>query len=98
MPKLIINRREFAVGGAALITAMSSLPVFASGKLKVAGIYTVPTQQKWVARLHLALDAAAKRGEIEYVYSETFGGAFSFNLILLNLLLVNFLIFHSLAR
>ena len=56
MPKLILNRREFAVGSAALVTAMSSLPVMASGKLKVAGIYTVPTQQKWVARLHLALD------------------------------------------
>ena len=71
MPKLILNRREFAVGGTALIAAMSSLPVMASGKLKVAGIYTVPTQQKWVARLHLALDAAAKRGEIDYVYSES---------------------------
>ncbi len=45
MPKLILNRREFAVGSAALVTAMSSLPVMASGKLKVAGIYTVPTQQ-----------------------------------------------------
>ena len=31
----------------------------------------MPTQQKWVARLHLALDAAAKRGEIDYVYSES---------------------------
>ena len=71
MPKLILNRREFAIGSAALVTAMSSLPVMASGKLKVAGIYTVPTQQKWVARLHLALDAAAKRGEIDYVYSES---------------------------
>ena len=71
MPKLILNRREFAVGSTALIAAMSSLPVMASGKLKVAGIYTVRTQQKWVARLHLALDAAAKRGEIDYVYSES---------------------------
>ena len=69
MPKLILNRREFAVGSAALVTAMSSLPVMASGKLKVAGIYTVPTQQKWVARLHLALDAAAKRGEIAVSYT-----------------------------
>ena len=34
------------------------------------GIYTQPIQQKWDARLHLALDAAAKAGEIEYVYSE----------------------------
>ena len=71
MPKLLINRREFTVGGAAMVTALSSLPVGAGSKLKVAGIYTVPIQQKWVARLHLALDAAAKRGEIEYVYSES---------------------------
>lgn len=39
-------------------------------KIKVAGIYTQPIQQKWDARLHLALDAAAKAGAIEYVYSE----------------------------
>ena len=39
-------------------------------KIKVAGIYTQPLQQKWYARLHLALQAAADRGEIEYVLSE----------------------------
>ena len=39
-------------------------------KIKVAGIYTQPLQQKWDARLHLALQAAADRGEIEYVLSE----------------------------
>ena len=39
-------------------------------KIKVAGIYTQPIQQKWDARLHQALDAAAKAGEIDYVYSE----------------------------
>ena len=38
--------------------------------IKVAGIYTQPLQQKWDARLHLALQAAADAGEIEYVYSE----------------------------
>ena len=70
MPKLLINRREFAVGGAALLTALNSLPALASGKIKVAGIYTQPIQQKWDARLHLALDAAAKNGEIDYVFSE----------------------------
>ena len=31
-------------------------------KIKVAGIYTQPLQQKWDARLHLALQAAADRG------------------------------------
>ena len=39
-------------------------------KIKVAGIYTQPLQQKWDARLHLALQAAADAGEIEYVFSE----------------------------
>ena len=39
-------------------------------KIKVAGIYTQPIQQKWDARLHLALVAAQKAGKIEYVFSE----------------------------
>ena len=70
MPKLLINRREFTVGTAALVTALSSLPATAGSKIKVAGIYTQPIQQKWDARLHLALDASANAGEIEYVFSE----------------------------
>lgn len=39
-------------------------------KLKVAGIYTQPIQQKWDATLHRALVKAQQAGEIEYVYSE----------------------------
>ncbi len=38
--------------------------------LKVAGIYTQPIQQKWDARLHLALQKAKARGDIDYVFSE----------------------------
>ena len=41
-----------------------------AAKIKVAGIYTQPIQQKWDARLHQALVAAEKAGEIEYVFSE----------------------------
>jgi len=41
-----------------------------AAKIKVAGIYTQPLQQKWDARLHLALQKAADAGEIEYVHSE----------------------------
>lgn len=67
-----MNRRQFGISTATALAALSSIPGLADGaKIKVAGIYTVPTQQKWVARLHLALDAAAKRGEIDYVYSES---------------------------
>lgn len=40
-------------------------------KLKVAGIYTVPVQQKWVGTLHRALSAAQEAGEIEYTFSES---------------------------
>lgn len=39
-------------------------------KIKVAGIYTVPVQQKWAGTLHRALVQAEKDGKIEYVFSE----------------------------
>ena len=45
-------------------------PAQAQEKVKVAGIYTVPIQQKWVGTLHRALSAAKERGEIEYSFSE----------------------------
>ena len=41
-----------------------------AGKIKVAGIYTQPIQQKWDARLHEALVKAQKDGKIDYVFSE----------------------------
>lgn len=53
--------------------ALVSLAIFNTAmaeKIRVAGIYTQPLQQKWDARLHLALQSAADAGEIEYVYSE----------------------------
>ncbi len=43
----------------------------AQSKLKVAAIYTVPTEQQWVSRIHKAANAAVERGDIEYVYSES---------------------------
>ncbi|HIP78652.1 MAG TPA: BMP family ABC transporter substrate-binding protein [Kiloniellaceae bacterium] len=60
-------------GAAALVAAaafgLSGGPAQAE-KLKVAGIYTVPIQQKWVGTLHRALTAAKERGDIEYSFSE----------------------------
>lgn len=56
------------LGAAALAAGMVSPS--AAEKIKVAGIYTQPIQQKWDARLHQALDKAAKAGEIEYVFAE----------------------------
>ena len=65
-----VSRRGFTFGLTGSFFALGNLKAFAGQKIKVAGIYTQPIQQKWDARLHLALDAAAKRGDIEYVFSE----------------------------
>ncbi|MES0870157.1 BMP family protein [Pseudovibrio sp. SCP19] len=55
---------------AAVITVYSPAKVLAAEPLKVAAIYTVPVEQQWVGRIHKALNAAAERGDITYVYSE----------------------------
>ena len=56
---------------AAVAFAALAGPVAAmDDKMKVAGIYTQPIQQKWDARLHQALSNAQDRGDIEYVFSE----------------------------
>jgi len=65
-----LDRRTF-VQLAAVAAGVTVLPTSAfAAKVKVAGIYTQPIQQKWDARLHLALDAAEKAGTVEYKYSE----------------------------
>lgn len=38
--------------------------------IKVAGIYTVPVEQQWVSRIHLAAEAAKAAGQVDYAYSE----------------------------
>ena len=70
----ITTRRRLLQAGAAgaSVLAMPALVGRASAqeKLKVAAIYTVPVEQQWVSRIHIAANAAAERGEIEYVFSE----------------------------
>lgn len=63
--------RRTVLGGAAALAVGLALPAMAQTKLKVAGIYTVPIEQQWVSRIHLALKAAESRGEIEYVWAES---------------------------
>ena len=65
----IARRLALVFLGAAFLAAASG-SVAGAEKLKVAGIYTVPIQQKWVGTLHRALTAAAERGEIDYKFSE----------------------------
>ncbi|MDQ2093654.1 BMP family protein [Rhodalgimonas zhirmunskyi] len=69
-----ISRRGLLGAGLAA-GAVATLPLGAraashGGKLKVAGIYTVPVEQQWVSRIHIAALAAQERGEIEYTFSE----------------------------
>ena len=65
------NRRTFnaLIAATAGASALGLKPAFAA-PIKVAGIYTQPIQQKWDARLHLGLEAAKAKGDIEYVFSE----------------------------
>ena len=42
----------------------------AQDPIGVAAIYTVPVEQQWVSRIHVALRAAEERGDITYTWSE----------------------------
>lgn len=57
---------------ASLIAAgtMMSAGAALAEKIKVAAIFTLPVEQQWISRIHIALVAAKDRGDIEYVFSE----------------------------
>ena len=71
MPTLPFTRRAMLVAAAAL-TFATALPAAAQeeGPIRVAGIYTVPVEQQWVSRIHLAAQTAEERGDIEYAFTE----------------------------
>lgn len=63
------SRRLMLVLTAALgLAAMTGAA--AAEAIKVAAIYTLPVEQQWISRIHKALNSAAERGDIEYVFSE----------------------------
>ncbi|MBJ6986326.1 MULTISPECIES: BMP family protein [unclassified Devosia] len=65
------GRRAFLSAAALGVAALSLTgSVLAQDVTKIAAVWTVPVEQQWASRLHLALIAAQERGEIEYVYSE----------------------------
>jgi len=69
MTKIRMTRRALL----AVVTAASTLMsagLAASETVKVAAIYTLPVEQQWISRIHKALNTAAERGDIEYVFSE----------------------------
>ncbi len=66
------SRRALLLGAGALGLGQLVLPrgAAAQSPLKVAGIYTVPVEQQWVSRIHIAAEAAKAAGEIEYTFTE----------------------------
>ena len=67
----LISRRGLMKRGLAAAAA-TGLPLraFAQDPISVAGIYTVPVEQQWVSRIHIAAVAAQDAGQVSYTYSE----------------------------
>ena len=65
-----------AAGVAAALAVFGAAAAAAdgAGPITVAGVYTQPVTQKWDRRLHEALSAAQRRGEIDYLFSERVAG------------------------
>ena len=65
-----MKRRLFYLGITVVMAALCLPGAVLAEKIKVAGIYTQPIQQKWDATLHKALVSLSEKGEVEYVFSE----------------------------
>ena len=70
LPRRGALRAAVLAAAAFAFVGLTGEAAVAQQKIKVAGIYTVPIQQKWVGTLHRALTAAEARGDIEYSFSE----------------------------
>ncbi|WP_114286232.1 BMP family protein [Candidatus Halocyntiibacter alkanivorans] len=68
LPRLLSRRGVIA--GATMFGLMMTSAAAMAEVVKVAGIFTLPVEQQWISRIHIALNAAEERGDIEYVYSE----------------------------
>ena len=67
----ISRRALMALGGTALLApALGAKRLMAQEAIKMAGIYTVPVEQQWVSRIHLAAEAAKAAGTVDYTYTE----------------------------
>jgi basic membrane lipoprotein Med (substrate-binding protein (PBP1-ABC) superfamily) len=71
---LPLHRRSLLVASAAAGVTLAAQRANAQGKLKVAGIHASPVENAWNSRLHEAMQAAAKAGAIDYVFSEGVSG------------------------
>ncbi len=64
-----LSRRGLIAGAVALGMAVTGASAMAE-PIKVAGIFTLPVEQQWISRIHIALNAAQERGDIIYTFSE----------------------------
>ncbi|MFN3992102.1 MAG: BMP family protein [Tabrizicola flagellatus] len=66
-----VSRRGLLMGGAAASVA-ANLPrmAMAQDPVRMAGIYTVPVEQQWVSRIHIAAEALKAAGTVDYTYTE----------------------------
>jgi len=71
---MLISRRAVIASGVALGVSTLAPMARAATPLKVAGIHASPVENAWNSCLHAALQAAAKEGVIEYVFSEGVSG------------------------
>ena len=66
-----ISRRNLMLGtGALTLASVMPMALLAADPIKMAGIYTVPVEQQWVSRIHLAAEAAKAAGQVDYTYTE----------------------------
>jgi basic membrane lipoprotein Med (substrate-binding protein (PBP1-ABC) superfamily) len=66
-----LTRRSFLTAiSVAAVAVPAGVSVAQGAKITVAGAYIQPVEQQWISRIHVALKAAADRGDIEYVWSE----------------------------
>ena len=73
MAEVRISRRRLLTGlvAGATLPVLSHAAFAAAPKIKVAGVHSDPIANAWNARLHEALQQAAKAGRIDYVFSES---------------------------
>ncbi len=69
MAHFTVSRRGLMLGGAA-IAAAGPLRLWAAEPIRMAGIYTVPVEQQWVSRIHIAAETAKAAGTVDYSYTE----------------------------
>jgi basic membrane lipoprotein Med (substrate-binding protein (PBP1-ABC) superfamily) len=65
------GRRGVLMGGGALaLSGVLPARLMAQSPIPMAGIYTVPVEQQWVSRIHIAAEAAKAAGRVDYTFTE----------------------------